>query len=49
MKAVSAQVVSCCVYYNPKISMQHMHCNITYLFDFWADPVENLLLLLDAP
>ena len=25
--------------------MQHMHCNITYLFDFWADPVENLLLL----
>ena len=34
MKAVSAQVVSCCVYDNTQKSMQYMHNNIPYLCDF---------------
>lgn len=25
--------------------MQHIHCNIPYLFYIWADPVVHLLLL----
>ena len=29
----------------PKKGMQNMHGNITYLFDFWADPFVHLLLL----
>ena len=34
MKAVSAQVVSCCVYDKPLKIMQHMHRNISHMFDF---------------
>ena len=45
MKASGAQVVSCCVITNcPKI-MQHMHGNLPYMSDYWADPVVHLLLL----
>ena len=41
-KAVSAQVVSCCVF--DKI-MQHMNGNIPLMFDCWANPVVHLFLL----
>ena len=37
MKAVSAQVVSCCVYGKPNKIMQHTHGNIPYTIDCWAD------------
>ena len=37
--------VSCCVYHNPEKIMQHMHGNIPYLFDFWANPFVHLILL----
>ena len=39
-----AQVIGCCVYDKPQKNMQHMHGNIPYLFDFWADLVVHLLL-----
>ena len=45
MKAVSAQAVSCCVYFKPQNIMQHMHCIIPYMFDCWANRVDHLLLL----
>ena len=45
MKAILAQMVSCCVYDKPHKSYQHMHGNILYMFYFWADPVVRLLLL----
>ena len=45
MKAVSAQVVSCCVYDNTYKIILHMHGNIPYLFDFWADQFAHFLLL----
>ena len=45
VKAVSTQVVSCCVYDKSKRIMQHMHGNIPYLFDLCADPCVHLLLL----
>ena len=41
MKAVSAQVVSCCVCQKPPKVMQNMHGNIPYMFDCWADPVAH--------
>ena len=44
MKAVSAQVVSSSVFNKPPKIMQHMHGNIPYMFDYWADPVVHLLL-----
>ena len=28
--------------------MQHMHGNILYMFDCWADPVVHLILLLSS-
>ena len=34
MKAVLAQMVSCCVYDNPIKIMPHMYGNIPYLFVF---------------
>ena len=44
MKAVSAQVVSCCVYdKTPKI-MQHIRGIILCMFDCWADPFVHLAL-----
>ena len=45
MKAVSAQVVSCCVYDKSKQSKQKLHGTFTYLFGCWANPVVHLLLL----
>ena len=44
MKAVSAQVVSCCVYDNPppRKNVKHIHGNIQYMFDCWADTVVHL-------
>ena len=51
MKAVSAQAVShgapwqAVVLDNPQKSMQHMHGNIPYTFDYWADLGVHLLLL----
>ena len=51
MKAVQAQVISCCVYDKPK-NMQHMNRNIPYTFVCWADPGVHILLLkssLDRP
>ena len=44
MKAVSAQVVICCVYDNPQKIMQYMHGNFPDMFDRWADPVVFLHL-----
>ena len=45
MKAVSAQVVSCCVCDKLKKIMQYMHGDIPYLFDFLADAFVHLRLL----
>ena len=48
MKALSAQVVSCCVYDKLHVCkvMQHKcHGNIPYFFDFWADLFVHLVLL----
>ena len=42
---MKAQVESCCVYVKHKKIMQHMYGLVPYLFDCWADPVVNLLLL----
>ena len=44
MKSVSVQVVSCCVYDKPIKNVFHMHGNIPYMFDCWADPVVHLQL-----
>ena len=45
MKAVWVQAVSCCVYNNTNKVIQHMHGNIPFMFDCWADSVLHLLLL----
>ena len=45
MKAVSAQVVSCCVYDKSKQNKPHLHGMIPYMFDNWAYPVVHLYLL----
>ena len=45
MKAVLAQVVSCCVFDKWKKIIQDMHDNVVYMFDCCADPVVHLLLL----
>ena len=46
MKAVSAQVVRCCVHKKiEKKIMLHMHGIIPYMFDHWANPAVHLLLL----
>ena len=45
MKALLAQVVSCCVCVKPIKVMQHMHGIITYMFEFWANLVVHLLIL----
>ena len=44
MKAVSAQVVSCCVLTNRIFFMLNMHGNILYMFDCWDNRVVHLLL-----
>ena len=38
MKAVSAQVVSCCVFDIQKKIIQSMHGTVPYMFDYVADP-----------
>ena len=45
MKAVSAQVISCCVLTNRNNIIQKIHDNIPFIFECWADPVVHLLLL----
>ena len=45
MKAVSAELVSCCVYDKTKKVMEHMYGIIPIMFDYWADPVVHLLLV----
>ena len=45
MNAVLAQVVSCSVYDKSKQNKQHLHDMTPYMFDCWADPVVNLLVL----
>ena len=45
MLAMSAQVVSCCVYDKTKVNIPYMDGNIPHLFLFWADPFVHLLLL----
>ena len=45
MKAVSAQVISCCVYDKPPKIMQYILENILYLFDLRAGLLVHLLLL----
>ena len=45
MRAVAAQVVSCCVYDSLQKNLQYMHGNIPYLFDFCTDPFVHLGLL----
>ena len=42
MKAVSVQVVSCCVLDKPQ---KVMHGNSQFMFDYWADLVAHLFLL----
>ena len=44
IKAVLAQVVSCCVYDKLKKIMQHMYGIIPCMLDYWAEPVVHLLL-----
>ena len=44
MKAVSAQVVSCCVLLQTPKIMQHMHDFIPCMFDYCADMLVHLLL-----
>ena len=44
MKAVLAQMVSCCVHDKLNIIMQHMHGIIPHMFDCWTEPVVHLLL-----
>ena len=45
MKAVLAQVVSCCVYDKSKQNKQYLDGTIPYMLDCWANPVAYLLLL----
>ena len=45
MKAVSAQVVSCCVFYEPNKIMQQVNGKFSYMFDGWTDLLDHLLLL----
>ena len=45
MKAVSAQVVSCCVFYEPNKIMQQVNVKFSYMFDGWTDLLDHLLLL----
>ena len=45
MKAVSAQVVGCCVYDKPKKITQHINGNIPNLLDFWTYPFVYIHLL----
>ena len=45
MKAVLAQWVSCCVFDTPKKFAQHVHGNIPYMVDCWANTAVHLLLL----
>ena len=45
MKAVSAQVVSCCIYDKPPILMPYINGNIQYMLDCWANLGVHLLLL----
>ena len=45
MKAVTAQVVSCCVNVKPPKIIQYIYGHIPYHFDFWADPFVHLIIL----
>ena len=45
MKAVSAQVVSCCVHDKSKQNKQYLHGTVPNIFECWADRVVHLLLL----
>ena len=46
--AVSAQVISCCVFNKLKKIMQHIHVNFLNMFDCWADPIVDHQLLLKS-
>ena len=45
MKAILAQVVCCVVYVKDAKIMETLHGIIPYMFNGWADPVVQLLLL----
>ena len=45
MKAVSAQVVSCCVHDKSKQNKQYLHGTVPNIFECWVDLVVHLLLL----
>ena len=42
MKALLAQVESCCVYVKAQKITEHMHGIIPFMFYCWADPVVHL-------
>ena len=48
MKAISAQVVSCCALTNRNEIMHYMHGNIPFVFYYWAADLGVHLLLLNS-